>query len=141
MDFFYLKIPNRDLTALLGVAVAFLMVSWPPDLFLRLGFGSILFALGFVFWLLRALGAGDVKLFGIVGCLISSSDALAFVVLILVFALAIVFLYRKVEDLRFLPQFAGRRVLELVGTGRVPYGVPISLATISLLVPTLLRGF
>ena len=139
-DFFYLKIWNRDLLALVAVTALFLLVAWPADLMLRLALGGILFTLSFVFWLFRALGAGDVKLFGIAGCLISSADALTFVVLILVFALAIIFLYRKTTYLRFVPQLAGRRVLELVDTGRIPYGVPISLATISLLARSLIAG-
>jgi Flp pilus assembly protein protease CpaA len=139
-DFFYLKIRNRDLLALLAVTAVFLLVAWPADLMLRLALGGILFALSFLFWLSRALGAGDVKLFGIAGCLISSADALTFVVLILIFALAIIFLYRKTAYLRFVPQLAGRRVLELVDTGRIPYGVPISLATMSLLARSLVGG-
>jgi Flp pilus assembly protein protease CpaA len=139
-DFFYLKIWNRDLFALLAVTAPFLLIAWPADLILRITLGGILFALSFLFWLSRSLGAGDVKLFGIAGCLISAADALTFVFLILVFALAIIFLYRRTGYLRFIPQVAGRRVLELVDTGRIPYGVPISLATITLLARSLLGG-
>jgi Flp pilus assembly protein protease CpaA len=139
-DFFYLKIWNRDLMALLAVTALFLLVAWPADLMLRLALGGILFALSLVFWLSRALGAGDVKLFGIAGCLISAADALTFVVLIFVFALAIIFVYRKSTHLRFIPQLAGRRVLELVDTGRIPYGVPISLATMALLARNVVGG-
>lgn len=140
-DFFYLKIWNRDLTTLLAITLLFLVVSWPADLLLRLAFSAIIFALGLVFWLLHALGAGDVKLFGIVGALIGSTDALIFVGLILLFALAMVAVFRKVEYLRLIPHLAGSRVVELASTGRMPYGVPISLATIALVLPKIYGGF
>lgn len=139
-DFFYLKIWNRDLTLLLGLTVTLLLVTWPGDLPLRLGLGAILFALSFVFWLLGKLGAGDVKLFGIVGFLISPQHAMLLLVLIMAFVLVFVVLYRNAQNLRFVPQLAGRRVLELVETGRIPYGVPIALATIALILPTVLIG-
>jgi Flp pilus assembly protein protease CpaA len=136
-DFFYLKIWNRDLLVLAGVAAAHLIVVSPDDLMLRLGLGGILFTLSFVFWLFGSLGAGDVKLFGVVGCLIPPSQAIPFVALILVFALAIILILRRADSLRYVPQLAGRRVLELAGTGRVPYGVPIALAGVALILTAL----
>jgi Flp pilus assembly protein protease CpaA len=136
-DFFYLKIWNRDLLVLAGVTAAYLAVAWPDDLVLRLALGAILFTLSFVFWLFGSLGAGDVKLFGVVGCLIPPSQAILFVALILVFALAIILILRRADSLRYVPQLAGRRVLELAGTGRVPYGVPIALAGVALILTAL----
>ena len=136
-DFFHLKIWNRDLLALFGVTMAYLVVARPDDLGLRLGLAAILFSVSFVFWLLHTLGAGDVKLFAAAGLLIDPTDAFGFVVLILVFVAAILIVDRGTVVLRFVPQVAGRRVLELVDTGRVPYGVPIALATIASLAPLL----
>jgi Flp pilus assembly protein protease CpaA len=139
-DFFHLKIWNRDLLILLGVTAAFLLISWPDDLLLRLGLGAVFFALSFVFWLQKAVGAGDVKLFGLVGILIKPDQAILLLLLIMAFVLVIFVLYRKADHLRYIPQLAGRRVLELVETGRIPYGVPISLATISVMLSILIAG-
>lgn len=132
-DFFYLKIWNLELLALTGVAALFLLFAAPDDLFLRLGLGTILFSLSFTFWLFGWLGAGDVKLLGIVGCLIPSDTAMSFAVLMLVYALALVMLYWRTGFLRYVPQLANRRLFELIDTGRVPYGVPISLAAVTLI--------
>jgi prepilin peptidase CpaA len=132
-DFYYLKIYNRDLGVLLAILVVFLVIVRPEAILLRLALGALLFAVGFAFWLWGKLGAGDAKLFGIVGCFIAPGQALLLMVLILGLSLAILIFYYKAAMLRFLPVMAGRRIVKLMEMRRVPYGVSISLATIILL--------
>lgn len=139
-DFHDLKIWNRDLLVLAGLTAVYLLLSWPQDIALRLLLAAILFGLSFVFWLFRSLGAGDVKLFGIVGFLIPPEYALPFVVLILVFVLAIFLVYKKAAFLSYLPQIAGRRALKVAESGLIPYGVAISLAAIVVLIMTAAGG-
>jgi prepilin peptidase CpaA len=133
-DFFDLKIWNRDLFALLLVTGLMLIIVWPWDILLRLGFGATLFCLGLIFWMLRWMGAGDVKLLGTVGCLVDSEHLFMFVLLNLIFATGMVVFLRKAETLRLIPHLAGRRAVELAAGGRVPFGIPIALSAIAVLV-------
>jgi Flp pilus assembly protein protease CpaA len=138
-DFFSLKIRNRDLLILLGLVIFYLAWAQPQGLPLRIGFAAILFGLGFVFWLLGKLGAGDVKLFGVVGCLVPPDRLLPFTAMILVFSLSIYLLPMGVAFTRFLP-IASQRLEELRQLRRIPYGAAISLATIAVVAQVILAG-
>jgi prepilin peptidase CpaA len=136
-DFRYFKIWNRDLLALCGVAAAFLLTSWPNDLGVRLALAMILFGLSFLFWIAAWLGAGDVKLLGIVGCLIAPEQAIPLVFLILAYSLVILLVFRKANVLGLAQLVADQRIREMAETGRIPYGVAISLSAITVILPGL----
>jgi len=138
-DFFLMKIWNTDLLILLAFGIASLIITRPDDLGLRIGLAGLLFGLSFVFWIFKTLGAGDVKLFGVVGLLIEPQHLLVFVLLNMVFVALIHLGYQYASLLRFVPQIAGRRMLALAATGRIPYGVAISLSAIALLLHSLIR--
>ncbi|MER9303479.1 prepilin peptidase [Mesorhizobium sp. M0496] len=133
LDFTTQKISNRDVLLLLCLGAGSLLLlalrsgSW-WDIGLSAGAGLLLFVALFPFWALRKIGAGDVKLLAVVPLLIGGSGLLVFSVLLLVFALATAVV---VKSPFLLPQGAFRvYVQHLDRKGVVPFGVPISIASI-----------
>ncbi|TIW95800.1 MAG: prepilin peptidase [Mesorhizobium sp.] len=133
IDFTTQKISNRDVLLLLCLGAGGLLLlslqsgSW-WDLGLSALAGLLLFVALFPFWVLRKVGAGDVKLIAVVPFLIGGSDLAVFSVLLLVFALATAAI---VKNPFMLPAGAFRLIVQhLDRKGVVPFGVPISLAAI-----------
>ncbi|RWC48707.1 MAG: prepilin peptidase [Mesorhizobium sp.] len=133
IDFTTQKISNRDVLLLLCLGAGGLLLlslqsgSW-WDMGLSVLAGLLLFVALFPFWVLRKVGAGDVKLMAVVPFLIGGSDLAVFSVLLLVFALATAAI---VKNPFMLPAGAFRLIVQhLDRKGVVPFGVPISLAAI-----------
>ncbi|MER9308748.1 prepilin peptidase [Mesorhizobium australicum] len=133
LDFSTQKISNRDVLLLLCLGIGSLLLlslqsrSW-WDMGLSAVAGVLLFLALFPFWLLRKIGAGDVKLLAVVPLLTSGSGLSVFSVLLLVFALATALIVKRPL---LLPQGAFRLYVEHMGRkGIVPFGVPISAAAI-----------
>jgi len=132
-DFTVQKITNRDVLLLLCLGLGALQFhslqtgSWVEMGISALG-GLILFAALFPFWLLRKIGAGDVKLLSVTPFLIGGSNLAVFSVLMLVFAIATAAL---VKNPFLLPAGVFRHYVEHMDRkGVVPFGVPISAAAI-----------
>ncbi|OBQ75539.1 prepilin peptidase [Mesorhizobium loti] len=132
-DFTTQKIRNRDVLLLLCLALGSLQLasvqtgSW-WDMGLSALAGLVLFLALFPFWALRRVGAGDVKLMAVTPLLIGGTDLVLFSLLLLVFALATALIVRNPL---MLPQSAFRLYVQhLDRKGVVPFGVPISLASI-----------
>ncbi|CDX60174.1 Peptidase A24A prepilin type IV [Mesorhizobium plurifarium] len=90
--------------------------------------GVALFVALFPFWLLRKIGAGDVKLMSVTPLLIGGSNLLVFAVLLLVFAIGTAAL---VKNPFLLPAGMFRHYVQHMDrNGVVPFGVPISGAAI-----------
>ncbi|ESY95304.1 prepilin peptidase [Mesorhizobium australicum] len=137
LDFTTQKISNRDVLLLLCLGIGSLLLlslqsrSW-WDIGLSAVAGVLLFLALFPFWLLRKIGAGDVKLLAVVPLLIGGSGLTVFSLLLMVFALATALV---VKNPLLLPQSAFRvYVQHLDKRGVVPFGVPISLAAICTIV-------
>jgi prepilin peptidase CpaA len=133
VDFTTQKIANRDVLLLLCLGAGGLLLlslqtgSW-WDMGLSASAGLLLFVALFPFWALRKVGAGDVKLLAVVPFLVGGSGLLVFSVLLFVFALATAVV---VKTPFLLPQSAFRvYVQHLDRKGVVPFGVPISMASI-----------
>lgn len=133
LDFTTQKISNRDVLLLLCLGIGSLLLlslqsrSW-WDMGLSAVAGLLLFLALFPFWLLRKIGAGDVKLLAVVPLLTSGSGLSVFSVLLLVFALATALIVKRPL---LLPQGAFRLYVEHMDRkGIVPFGVPISAAAI-----------
>ncbi|CAN7710925.1 prepilin peptidase [Mesorhizobium sp. LjRoot246] len=133
LDFTTQKISNRDVLLLLCLGAGGLLLlslqtgSW-WDMGLSALAGLLLFAALFPFWVLRKVGAGDVKLIAVVPFLIGGGDLAVFSVLLLVFALATAAI---VKNPFMLPAGAFRLIVQhLDRKGVVPFGVPISIAAI-----------
>lgn len=136
-DFTVQKITNRDVLLLLCLGLAALQLhSLQTGSWLEMGIsaigGSILFVALFPFWLLRKIGAGDVKLLSVTPFLIGGSNLAVFSVLLLVFAIATAAL---VKNPFLLPAGLFRHYVQHMDRkGVVPFGVPISAAAICAMV-------
>lgn len=139
-DFVTLKISNKIVGVLLALYVCYTALRFFGGTLDRgavvdeLLAGAILFGLTFVFWLLGKIGAGDVKLYLPVGLFIGLNGLLPYAVFLAVFSI-LALLVIKVGG-RFLPgkTFFGARLKELRGLGKVPYGVPMGLAAVAVMI-------
>ncbi|MEI8717229.1 prepilin peptidase [Mesorhizobium sp. ISC11] len=133
LDFTTQEIANRDVLLLLCLGAGSLLLmslrsgSW-WDIGLSALAGLLLFVALFPFWALRRIGAGDVKLMATVPFLIGGGWLVMFSILLLFFALVTVLV---VKNPTLLPEGAFRVYTQhLDRKGVVPFGVPISLASI-----------
>ncbi|PBB20491.1 prepilin peptidase [Mesorhizobium sp. WSM4313] len=137
VDFTTQKIANRDVLMLLCLGLGSLQLvsvqagSW-WDMGLDAIAGLVLFIAFFPFWVLRKVGAGDVKLMAVTPFLIGGSDLAVFSVLLLVFAIGTATVAKNPFLLpagmfRYYAQRMDRK-------GVVPLGVPISAAAICTIV-------
>ena len=132
-DFSTQRISNRDVLLLLCLGLGALQFqSLQAHSWLEMGisvFGGIaMFLALFPFWLLRKIGAGDVKLMSVTPLLIGGSNLAVFSGLLLVFAIATAAL---VKNPFLLPVGMFRHYMQhLDRKGVVPFGVPISAASV-----------
>lgn len=143
-DFTTQKIRNQQLLYLVAGAamLTLLRVLQGSDLqsmLISAAIAAALFAILFVFWLLGKVGAGDVKLLGIVPLIVGVEGSLTFMAGLLVLTFVTYFVMKFPV---LVPQAWFRTYLTGLGkTGRVPFGVPISVAAIlALLVPLSIMG-
>ncbi|TPK99058.1 MULTISPECIES: prepilin peptidase [unclassified Mesorhizobium] len=133
IDFSTQRIPNRDVLLLLCLGLGVLQFqSLQTHSWLDMGlsaFGSVaLFLALFPFWLLRKIGAGDVKLMSVTPFLIGGSNLAVFSILLLVFAVAAAVV---IKNPFLLPAGMFRHYVQHMDRkGVVPFGVPISMAAI-----------
>jgi len=132
-DFRQHKIYNAELLPLLALALAGILTESMQTHSLSPAQGAAItaaavFAVLIGFWLAGKLGAGDVKLMTVVSLLVGSAGALPLVGALLAFSLA-AFVVMKFPVL--LPKsWFSIYAQALDETGRVPFGVPISAATV-----------
>ena len=137
IDFREHKIHNNNVMALLVVAVALVPLSIIREggyfgAGITVAMSAALFAVLFLFWLGRKVGAGDVKLLAIVPMLVGYQAMLPLAIAMLAFSMAVVFVMKYPV---LLPQSWFRTYIQGLGaTGRIPFGVPIAAATILTLV-------
>ncbi|PSJ57651.1 prepilin peptidase [Pseudaminobacter soli (ex Li et al. 2025)] len=130
-DFATQKIANSDVLLLLALGLASLfLAALAENFWWNLGLsaiaGALLFLLLFPFWLLRKIGAGDVKLLAVAPLVSGGADLLIFAIALLVFALITVTIVRNPM---LLPSPAFRAYIKHLDHQRVvPFGVPISAA-------------
>ncbi|TIW22291.1 MAG: prepilin peptidase [Mesorhizobium sp.] len=133
IDFSTQRISNRDVLLLLCLGLGALQFqSLQAHSWFEMGLsalaGLVLFVALFPFWLLRKIGAGDVKLMSVTPFLIGQSSLLVFSILLLVFAVATA---AVVKNPFLLPAGMFRHYVQhLDRKGVVPFGVPISAAAI-----------
>lgn len=132
-DFRQHKIYNAELLPLLALALAAVITECMRVHSLAPAQGAAIIAAAvFVvligFWLAGKLGAGDVKLMTVVSLLVGSAGALPLVVALLVFSLAA---FTAMKAPMLLPsRWSSVLAQALDQAGRVPFGVPISAATV-----------
>ncbi|RWL84609.1 MAG: prepilin peptidase [Mesorhizobium sp.] len=132
-DFSTQRISNRDVLLLLCLGLGALQFqALQAHSWLEMGisaFGGLaLFLALFPFWLLRKIGAGDVKLMSVTPLLIGGSNLTVFSILLLAFAVASAAL---IKNPFLLPAGMFRHYVQHMDRkGVVPFGVPISAAAI-----------
>ena len=87
-DFYYLRISNAAVGALALIFVPIAITTNFASAGFDLALAAALFVVTFVFWLLRLMGAGDVKLISATALVVGFNDAMLFAVLLLIFQLA-----------------------------------------------------
>lgn len=139
VDFLTLRIRNDHVLALFAVALAILVFDFmQSNDIARAGIlfaaSALVFILLLVFWMLRKVGAGDVKLFAIMPLLVGLNSSITFVLALLVLTLLI---YGAMKFPMLLPAQLYRVQLDAMRRdGKIPFGVPIALAAIAaLLIP------
>ncbi|MBZ9845743.1 prepilin peptidase [Mesorhizobium sp. CA5] len=133
IDFSTQRISNRDVLLLLCLGLGALQFqALQTHSWLEMGisaFGGLaLFLALFPFWLLRKVGAGDVKLMSVTPLLIGGSNLAVFSILLLVFAVATAAI---IKNPFLMPAGMFRHYVQHMDRkGVVPFGVPISAAAI-----------
>ncbi|MGX9144270.1 prepilin peptidase [Mesorhizobium sp. 128a] len=133
LDFVTQKISNSNVLLLLCLGAGSLLLlavqsgSW-WDMGLSAIAGLLLFVVFFPFWVLRKIGAGDVKLMAVIPILVGGTGLVVFSLLLMVFAVAMAVV---VKNPFLLPAGAFRLYVQHMDRkGVVPFGVPISAAAI-----------
>ena len=106
---------------------------------IEIAIGLLMFAAGFVFWLLAKMGAGDVKYLTATPLAVGARDLLLFLLVLLSFSLISLLLVRFPKLLS--PQVRSSFVDKNGQAAFIPYGVLISLAVMLVLVFHLARLF
>jgi prepilin peptidase CpaA len=139
VDFLTLRIRNEHVLALFAVALAILVFDYMQSKDIaRAGIlvaaSALVFILLVIFWMLRKVGAGDVKLLAIMPLLVGLNSSITFVLALLVLTLLI---YGAMKFPMLLPAQLYRVQLDAMRRdGKIPFGVPIALAAIAaLLIP------
>ncbi|MFT2213415.1 prepilin peptidase [Rhizobium giardinii] len=144
-DFRSWKIPNGAILALLALyclrALAELLTAgdFGAALFSTAGFGGdaaaglLLFVLGVVLWSLGLFGAGDAKLFLPIGLFIGWHGMLPFAVFLLIGGILALLALRLPMPLQLAHLSLFMRIEEIRATRKVPYGVVMVIATLSVL--------
>lgn len=101
---------------------------WQTDLLA----GAILFAMGFVMWLLRGLGAGDAKLMFPLGLNLGQVALVPFALLLLLVSVLLYAVILAADLLKAQRGLAGW-LAGLRRGGRVPYGLVLTLASVPVL--------
>ncbi len=136
-DFTEQKIRNDDVLAVLALAVFAALAAWlggtdPWPLGLGVVAALVLFCLLIPFWLTGKIGAGDVKLLAVAPLVTGGGDLLPFSLVLLVSAAVTAFVIRNPV---LLPEGVFRRYVQFFDRKQVvPFGVPISVSLIVVLV-------
>jgi prepilin peptidase CpaA len=134
-DFRTFRIRNRDVLILSGMVMLLMLLRGFAGAMPDLLAGLLLFALGFVLWLLRMMGAGDVKLYLPLGVLVGWSLLPIYVVFLLIGSLGLIL---AIWAARRFPSDRGvirARLSEIAAAKSVPYAVPMAFGAIVTLLP------
>jgi prepilin peptidase CpaA len=106
-----------------------------PPIAYNFFYGLVVFVFFVFFWRLGWVGGGDVKFISAISLFMGLDDVLAFVVLLSVIALAMVFVLKSIPvisvrmGIKSLPQFLANMVAK-IQQRQIPYGVPAAMAAL-----------
>ena len=156
-------IPNRVSYGLVGLFTIYAFLVWlnPPEIYfpqlhkgefhlppiaLNVFYGLVVFAFFFVFWRIGWVGGGDVKFISAISLFMGLDDVLAFVVLMSVIALLMVFVLKAIPLInmqlgnRPLPKFLAK-MIEKINERQIPYGLPAAMAALALIPDVMARVY
>jgi prepilin peptidase CpaA len=135
-DFRKFRVRNVSVLSLLAVYVVYAVARGSFQLVLDdMAGGFLLLVLGVAYWLAKLMGAGDAKLFFAVGCWVGLNDLLGWSILLLLLSFGLLALVKVPFPKGMRDLSVVRRLDELRRGKKVPYAVPISLATVITLLP------
>jgi len=128
-DLKHLRIRNAMVLLLLGLYAIRSVALSQAELMTDLAAGGLLFGISFVMWLLKAIGAGDVKLMFVLGLLMGFDGLLPFCVMLIAASVLFLVLIKAAQWLK-LARGLGGRLAEIGREGKVPYAVVLVTASI-----------
>jgi len=143
LDFSQQKIRNNDVLVVVALGAAVMAASWlggadPFQIGLGILAALLLFCLLLPFWLMRKVGAGDVKFMAAAPLVIGGADLFLFSIVLLIAAAATAFI---VKNPLLLPEGIFRGYIQHLDRKQVvPFGVPISAALIVVLLLQIVRA-
>lgn len=139
LGFFYAAVTDFKFWKIYNSTVLMLIVGYAPYIFLTFqirdiwpfpthflgafGAACLLFAIGFVLWQFKLLGAGDAKLMFPIGLYIGWNNLLEFSLCLVFFAFIGTLLIKSPLPFGLSSSWPGMRLDEIKRTGKVPYGV------------------
>ena len=142
-DVVFYRIPNLLSYGLGVIFIPYAYFDWPSLPLLSIVINAlVVFVCCTVFWLLKWLGAGDVKLLTTTSLWIPPDQIMIFVLLVSVFAMAFIAILRA--NKRWNPWIKSRPFPEFVkalidkSDRAIPYGLPIAMSALVVVVPDLL---
>ena len=103
-----------------------------PDIWTDLAAGALLFVMGFVLWMMRGLGAGDVKLMFGLGLHLGWISLLPFAILLCLVSF-VLYACIMIAHLLGARRGFGGWLAGLKATGSVPYGLVLAFASVPLM--------
>lgn len=137
-DFGHFTIHNRAVLVLLVLYLAWAALTGFASLAGDLAAGLILFLPGFAMWLLRLMGAGDVKLYFGLGLFMGMPGLGLFAALLL--AVSVLFLLLLHGAARLGTGRLPRRMKEIRASGKAPYAVIMCSAAIPVMLVRLIAN-
>lgn len=132
-DFKTFRIRNRNIAVLIVMYLILEAFDQFSGFKGDLAAAILLFSVGFVFWTFGLMGAGDVKIYLVVGLLTGWADMLYFVFWLMIFSLILMaFIVSPLPQAIQSTSF-GRRLKEIKSKRNAPYGVAIAFAMIAVL--------
>ncbi|MDA7427620.1 A24 family peptidase [Primorskyibacter aestuariivivens] len=125
----HLKIRNQAVLGMLGLYALLALSEGGRWFWTDLLAGAVLFLVGFVMWMMRGMGAGDVKLMLPLGMFVGLQGLGAFSLLLLAVSV-VLFGTIKLAQWRQLEVGLGGRIAEMGRSGKVPYAVVLSAAAV-----------
>lgn len=137
VDFQKLRITNQSVLILLAAYLFWAAMNAFQGVVMDVVAGLILFLIGLVMWLMRAMGAGDVKLYFAVGLFVGFHYLLVYASFLIVVSFCFFALLMLARRFQWQGN-TGTRLTEIAVSGRAPYAIPI----VSAAIPTILmRAF
>ena len=156
-------IPNRISYGLIALFIVFaILVSYNPKeiyfpqlhqnsihippIAYNVFYGLVVFGFFIFFWRLGWVGGGDVKFITAISLFMGLDDVLAFVVLLSIISLAMVFILKSIPTvsarlgIHSLPSFLARMIAK-IEQRQIPYGVPAAMAALMVIPDVMARVY